>query len=160
VQVLEQLLGKVLSQMPLLLRMLDNIALLDMLLAFFQAVTGMVPSTTRCSCISHSLVDRQAELSAYLLHLDQHVRFSGGCKVVQPPQLSKEACLMHMFRCGCWHDLAGSDGDWCRPVLSPSGPLAITKGRHPLLQVSWQRRPHAHILGSSLLHAEPVGCSS
>jgi hypothetical protein len=40
VQVLEQLLGKVLSQMPLLLRMLDNIALLDMLLAFFQAVTG------------------------------------------------------------------------------------------------------------------------
>ena len=40
VQVLEQLLGKILSQMPLLLRMLDNIALLDMLLAFFQAVTG------------------------------------------------------------------------------------------------------------------------
>lgn len=39
-QVLEQLLVKILGQMPLLLRMLDNIALLDMLLAFFQAVTG------------------------------------------------------------------------------------------------------------------------
>jgi hypothetical protein len=40
VQVLEQLVGKLLAQMPLLLRMLDHIALLDMLLAFFQAVTG------------------------------------------------------------------------------------------------------------------------
>jgi hypothetical protein len=40
VQVLEQLVTKLLAQMPLLLRMLDNIALLDMLLSFFQAVTG------------------------------------------------------------------------------------------------------------------------
>lgn len=40
-QVLEQLVCKLLAQMPLLLRMLDHIALLDMLLAFFQAVTGM-----------------------------------------------------------------------------------------------------------------------
>lgn len=39
-QVLEQLVSKLLSQMPLLLRLLDHIALLDMLLAFFQAVTG------------------------------------------------------------------------------------------------------------------------
>jgi predicted membrane-bound dolichyl-phosphate-mannose-protein mannosyltransferase len=39
-QVLEQLVSKLLAQMPLLLRMLDNIALLDMLLSFFQAVTG------------------------------------------------------------------------------------------------------------------------
>ena len=28
----------------------------------------------------------------------------------------------------------GSEGDFCRPTLYPSGPLAITKGRHPLLQ--------------------------
>lgn len=34
-----------LGQMPLLLRLLDNIALLDMLLAFFQAVTGT------CACV-------------------------------------------------------------------------------------------------------------
>lgn len=40
-QVLEQLVSKLLSKMPLLLRLLDNIALLDMLLAFFQAVTGV-----------------------------------------------------------------------------------------------------------------------
>jgi DNA mismatch repair ATPase MutS len=28
---------------------------------------------------------------------------------------------------------AGSEGDFCRPVLTPAGPLAITQGRHPLL---------------------------
>lgn len=39
-QVLEELVSKLLVQMPLLLRLLDHIALLDMLLAFFQAVTG------------------------------------------------------------------------------------------------------------------------
>lgn len=33
--------SKLLAKMPLLLRVLDNIALLDMLLAFFQAVTGV-----------------------------------------------------------------------------------------------------------------------
>jgi hypothetical protein len=38
--VLEALVGRLLSRMPLLLRVLDNIALLDMLLAFFQAVGG------------------------------------------------------------------------------------------------------------------------
>jgi predicted membrane-bound dolichyl-phosphate-mannose-protein mannosyltransferase len=40
VQVLEELVSKLLVQMPLLLRLLDHIALLDMLVAFFQAVTG------------------------------------------------------------------------------------------------------------------------
>lgn len=38
---LKQLLCKRLDRMPLLLRMLDSTALLDMLLAFFQAVTGV-----------------------------------------------------------------------------------------------------------------------
>ncbi|KAF6261419.1 muts domain V-domain-containing protein [Scenedesmus sp. NREL 46B-D3] len=66
VQVLEQLVSKLLLHMPLLQRTLDNVALLDVLLSFFQAVTG-------------------------------------------------------------------SDGDFCRPVLTSAGPLAITKGRHPLL---------------------------
>uniref|UniRef100_A0A383WQ55 DNA mismatch repair proteins mutS family domain-containing protein n=1 Tax=Tetradesmus obliquus TaxID=3088 RepID=A0A383WQ55_TETOB len=66
VQVLEQLVSKLLQHMPLLQRTLDNIALLDVLLSFFQAV-------------------------------------------------------------------AGSEGDFCRPVLTPAGPLAITQGRHPLL---------------------------
>jgi hypothetical protein len=28
---------------------------------------------------------------------------------------------------------AGSEGDFCRPVLTSAGPLAITQGRHPLL---------------------------
>jgi predicted membrane-bound dolichyl-phosphate-mannose-protein mannosyltransferase len=39
-QVLEQLVSKLLQHMPLLQRTLDNIALLDVLLSFFQAVTG------------------------------------------------------------------------------------------------------------------------
>lgn len=38
-----------------------------------------------------------------------------------------------------WHGQSpvcctGSDGDFCRPSFTTSGPLAITKGRHPLLQ--------------------------
>jgi hypothetical protein len=39
-QVLEQLVSKLLQHMPLLQRTLDNMALLDVLLSFFQAVTG------------------------------------------------------------------------------------------------------------------------
>jgi DNA mismatch repair ATPase MutS len=39
-QVLEQLVSKLLQHMPLLQRTLDNIALLDVLLSFFHAVTG------------------------------------------------------------------------------------------------------------------------
>lgn len=41
-QVLERLVGKLLQHMPLLQRTLDNIALLDVLLSFFQAVTGVL----------------------------------------------------------------------------------------------------------------------
>ncbi|KAF8065536.1 wdr82 [Scenedesmus sp. PABB004] len=71
--VLEGLVARLLQHMPLLLRTLDNIALLDLLVAFFHAV-------------------------------------------------------------------AGSEGEFCRPLLSASGPLAITKGRHPLLIVRLQLR--------------------
>jgi DNA mismatch repair ATPase MutS len=55
-QVLEQLVSKLLQHMPLLQRTLDNIALLDVLLSFFQAVTGRcgVPWSTLAP--SHSLI--------------------------------------------------------------------------------------------------------
>eukprot|EP00775_Hariotina_reticulata_P012444 gene12444-12581_t len=33
-----------------------------------------------------------------------------------------------------FHAVGGADGDWVRPQLYDSGPLAITGGRHPLLQ--------------------------
>lgn len=51
-QVMDQLVSKLLTHMPLLLRLLDNIALLDMLLSFFQAVTGQqLHRCAPCACV-------------------------------------------------------------------------------------------------------------
>ncbi len=46
-QVLEKLVSTVVAQMPLLLKVVDNIALLDMLLAFFSAISGVQKASSK-----------------------------------------------------------------------------------------------------------------
>ncbi|KAI8469891.1 MAG: muts domain V-domain-containing protein [Monoraphidium minutum] len=72
-QVLDGLVAGALAQMPLLLQVIDSVALLDMLVSFFQAVSG-------------------------------------------------------------------SPHEYVRPQITPSGPLAITAGRHPLLEALLHHR--------------------
>ncbi|WIA16491.1 hypothetical protein OEZ85_013171 [Tetradesmus obliquus] len=106
VQVLEQLVSKLLQHMPLLQRTLDNIALLDVLLSFFQAVAGSEGDF--CQPV---LTPAATHINLFVTALSQN-----------KPAMSAMSAMS-----------AGSEGDFCRPVLTPAGPLAITQGRHPLL---------------------------
>lgn len=62
-QVLEGLVSRLLGSMRLLQRTLDNIALLDLLLSFFQAVAGETEnSSSSCSCgIDQAVVSELAQ---------------------------------------------------------------------------------------------------
>lgn len=65
--------ARLLARMPLLLRVLDNIALLDMLLAFFQAVGGAsCERRQRAWCACHAKVPRQFKAASRCLRLALH----------------------------------------------------------------------------------------
>lgn len=114
-QVLDRLVAKLLQHMPLLQRLLDNIALLDVLLSFFQAVTGTRWQASGALCHFSRCMHACAHPQACMAHAGAHAAAATAC--------------------------TGAEGDFCRPLLQAAGPLAITRGRHPLLLAALRGRP-------------------
>lgn len=76
------------------------------------------------------------------LHAKPHMRliymvtcinaYSHATSRLPPIELGCNPMFIVHSALGCF--VTGSDGDFCRPTFTESGPLAITKGRHPMLQ--------------------------
>jgi len=131
-QLLDQLVAQALEQMPLLLRVVDNIALLDLLVSFFHVVAG-ARQCTASAAIRMRLPAPAAECATAAC---KHV-----CAVCPHPPQSPHPCgCGRAFACSRPQfqspppPPAGSPFEYSRPQFQSDGPLAIIQGRHPVVE--------------------------
>jgi hypothetical protein len=122
--VLDGLVARTLSLMPLLLRAIDSVALLDVLVAFFQAVSGEhhTAGTARARPRLHP--SRPASLPA----------LAPACLSVPPAACTAARSPRSPFLPNGTRGRPGSPHEYVRPRITRSGPLAITAGRHPMIE--------------------------